>query len=421
MPIIYCDSAAGGANNGTSWTDAYTTFAAAVAGMGAGDIIYLENNHSESFSANTTFSFPSNASVISVDSGTGNYAKAGSAQLTHSTANNIVLSLTDRLLMRGVYIDAGTDIQVITSNGFYSFYGCVLDHGKVGNGEITFGPEINLTMINCDQTRVNARVTEFILSASSQGARAFVLGGSITCSSASPGALVSMSKGCEVLVQAVSVNINAASEVVRVQSTEETGVVSINDCNFTNSHTLVNGSLLDGHIVRVQNSNYGGSSIKFEESLYQAVRTLDTANYVTAETGDVDGPFSHKVVTNANASESVPYMFKLVSLVADLSTAKTLSVELNSAATLDESDIWMTVVYRGSSANTGYVETDINVVSPSNHAASTVGWTGAGLGGTKQKIELTTTNTGDNQLVDVYIHVAKTSATIHIGTEVTVT
>ncbi len=47
MAIIYVDSAATGANDGSSWANAYTAFASARAASSAGDFIYMETNHNE--------------------------------------------------------------------------------------------------------------------------------------------------------------------------------------------------------------------------------------------------------------------------------------------------------------------------------------------------------------------------------------
>lgn len=56
MTIIYVDSNAGGANDGTSWTDAYTDLASTT-GAAAGDEILIEYRHSQTVAANTTLNF----------------------------------------------------------------------------------------------------------------------------------------------------------------------------------------------------------------------------------------------------------------------------------------------------------------------------------------------------------------------------
>lgn len=68
MTIRYVYSGAGGANDGTSWTDAYATYGAAItASTGAGDVILVHYTHSENVSADTTYTAANHIAVISVD------------------------------------------------------------------------------------------------------------------------------------------------------------------------------------------------------------------------------------------------------------------------------------------------------------------------------------------------------------------
>jgi hypothetical protein len=56
MPV-YVDSNATGANNGTSWTDAFVALDSALSGIAAGTEIWAEKNHYEQFTANKKFNF----------------------------------------------------------------------------------------------------------------------------------------------------------------------------------------------------------------------------------------------------------------------------------------------------------------------------------------------------------------------------
>lgn len=68
MATYYVYSGAAGANNGSSWTDAYTAFASAVtAATSDGDVIKVHKTHSESLSASTTYTFGNHVNVICVD------------------------------------------------------------------------------------------------------------------------------------------------------------------------------------------------------------------------------------------------------------------------------------------------------------------------------------------------------------------
>lgn len=59
---------AAGANNGTSWTDAYTAFGSAVTAATAdGDIILVQYTHQEELGASTTYTFAAHVVVVCVD------------------------------------------------------------------------------------------------------------------------------------------------------------------------------------------------------------------------------------------------------------------------------------------------------------------------------------------------------------------
>jgi hypothetical protein len=67
MAIIYVDSAAAGLNDGTSWTDAFTSITSAdAAGSSAGDFIYVSKVHTESSATNLNFSGGTLAAPIKV-------------------------------------------------------------------------------------------------------------------------------------------------------------------------------------------------------------------------------------------------------------------------------------------------------------------------------------------------------------------
>mgnify|MGYP006959937997 CR=1 FL=1 len=65
MTLRYVDSNAVGLNDGTSWTDAYSDFAACIAGsLVAGDTIHGAHNHNKGYTVATTLTFPDDGWVI---------------------------------------------------------------------------------------------------------------------------------------------------------------------------------------------------------------------------------------------------------------------------------------------------------------------------------------------------------------------
>lgn len=65
MATIYVNSGAAGANNGTSWTDAYTSLAS-TSGAAAGDIVKVHNTHNQTLIANIAWASPTHANPVRI-------------------------------------------------------------------------------------------------------------------------------------------------------------------------------------------------------------------------------------------------------------------------------------------------------------------------------------------------------------------
>lgn len=100
MPTYYVDSNAAGANNGTSWADAYTTTKAlidAIGGFPADSIVYFASNHQDTsvWPSHYTIDAWNGVVLISANSGTGAYEKATADQINFSgTTYNIAFRAT---------------------------------------------------------------------------------------------------------------------------------------------------------------------------------------------------------------------------------------------------------------------------------------------------------------------------------------
>lgn len=147
MATIYVDSNAAGANDGTSWTDAYTAIDnAGVTGAAAGSEIRVAHNHSQVAAATITLSF-SNAtmaspiSIISTNSGTDVY-QAG-ADIGATGSFDVTITGTG-VYIYGLTVSDSDQLSITPSaDGFLYAEGCsftsddemYLSGGTDGRGE----------------------------------------------------------------------------------------------------------------------------------------------------------------------------------------------------------------------------------------------------------------------------------------------
>lgn len=138
MATYYVNSGASGANNGSSWTDAYTAFGSAVtAATSAGDIIKVHYTHAEALAANTTYTFAQSVIVIAVDKDSSDAptVMGTTGYIGHtSTSYSITLSGTYRIYMYGITFrtagSSGVVIQVGANNQHLELESCYIWSGS---------------------------------------------------------------------------------------------------------------------------------------------------------------------------------------------------------------------------------------------------------------------------------------------------
>jgi hypothetical protein len=111
MATIYCNSGAGGSNNGTSWTDAYTSLKTAVeSGVTAnGDVVLVHNTHDQAdYSADETITAPFDCAVICVDKDSGDALSTGAKMGDQATNYSITWGGAKKVYLRGLEMWSGT-------------------------------------------------------------------------------------------------------------------------------------------------------------------------------------------------------------------------------------------------------------------------------------------------------------------------
>lgn len=153
MPTRYLDTAATGANNGTSWADAWNSWSTASAGVSAGDDLYVSHTASQVYSTGTTLSFPSSVGnpvrILSVNKSTGELA---SGAIVGVSGTN-VLSMRGSIYAHGIRLTgasgtANTSISIAngTSTDVQTWENCSYFNESTGaSARLTVGSSGNTT------------------------------------------------------------------------------------------------------------------------------------------------------------------------------------------------------------------------------------------------------------------------------------
>lgn len=112
MAVKYLKSGAAGAADGSTWADAYTTLVAALAGVAAGDTIYVSDNHAESTAAAATFTSPGTAAspclIICSDDATEPPTARATTGTIATTGTNAHMNFAGFAYVYGLSFSAGT-------------------------------------------------------------------------------------------------------------------------------------------------------------------------------------------------------------------------------------------------------------------------------------------------------------------------
>jgi hypothetical protein len=134
--------------------------------------------------------------------------------------------------------------------------------------------------------------------------------------------------------------------------------------------------------------------------------------------------FSYEVTTISTVNDASYFSFKLADFYLDTSTPKTFTVEFaqnNSATALTDYDLSLDVYYIDDTTSKAHRETTTKILPSSNNLSSSgVTWTGL-TNPTKQKVSLTTSQTGSYGLCSVYVNIFVPNLTLYICPKVDIT
>lgn len=394
MATYYVYSGAAGANNGSSWTDAYTTFASAVtAATTSGDIILVHKTHQGTLAATTIWTLAAGVHVYVVD-------KDASDALA--------------IMGTGGWI-GGTGNFAVTLNGagYHHVYGLTIRNGGTSNRDVTIGDsdEAHWEMEDCfywtDNTSTGVSVIfghdnadtlvrlvrpTFRFGAAQRievRARLEIYGGSISSAGSVPAYVFSQqfvandTRKMSVYVEGFDASYAGSAPLFNEAGEAATGAAYFVRCKLGSGYAMLNTARTMGNGIDVfvfdSATDDTHTVLGHQNALGSTV--IDTSIYVTADSEAL----SWKVASSANANFYKPYRSPWIDRYnADVATSIQPYIEIlrdGSTTAYQDDEVWAEFTAKQTSGfpiSTLLTGRMTHFGAPSNHSAGTGtgNWTG---------------------------------------------
>ena len=415
-------SGASGANDGSTWEDAYTSvlrdWGAEAGFTPATDNVYVRSTHNETLSANTALR---GSTANSATAGVRIYSVAGADTGTTPgalTAGGTVdngANVADILYYARLYIHGMTlrtdeqDFNGSQASGEHTeivMEDCTLDL-NIANSDMLLGRNTGdatvLRLINC--TIESANTANRILL--SQSANFSWEGGAWSNNVTSLLQGDGSSIGGTQIANIVGVDLSAQSgNLVDVSGFHEGAIINFRRCLLHASATLVTGTIsVPGTYVNFFHCDDGTDAdpaYQIETYCFEGKVVTDSARYRTggATDGERTNPLSWDMDTTVGTARAYPApSLKSIPIVGwtdgDGSTSHTYRIYFASGATQQDDDIWFELTGPNDAATNSLGEILSNRVAPetaaSNHTSDSGStWNGTDVG-TKQYMDITYT------------------------------
>lgn len=442
MSNYYVRSAAAGAADGTTWADAYTTLAAAISGKTNADTIWVANDHAETQATAMTLTLPTapgmkilcvNTNVTEPPTGL-----ATTATVTTTSASNI--DLIGFAYFYGIIFSAGSGASSasITLGASAVAAGLVFDSCKFSLAATSAGNRIHIGVTNstgADDMLVDLINPVFLFSATGhtillKNSIIRISGMTIDGSGSTPTTLFTNNSGAPttVLVEASDLSGEVFTNLVSVAGLTQ-GDITFRNCKMPAFTSVVTGTNPGpgGTIVRMHNCDSADTNYRFAEHSYLGSVVNEQTLVRTGGASDGTTAMSFEMVSSSGTLLFHPLVSpEIVQWNDTTGSAKTVTVEIlhDSATALTDAEIWIEVIYLGTS---GFPQgtiisdraTDV-FATPANQTSSSETWTTTGMANpNKQKLAVTFTPQEKGYFV-AQVHLAKGSYTVYVDPLLTV-
>lgn len=369
MANVYVRSGAAGANDGSSWANAYTTIQAALAAKAAGDTFGVADDHNASTAGTSAMTSPGTISnpckIVCVDHTVN--APWSSADLrtgaVEATTGSNAMSFNGYAESVGVEYRSGTSG---TTN--MNFYTSAHSFWRIVNGKLVIGGTGgNFTIGNSSVGQQSGRVEwdnttiKFANAAQSINVRcgellwtntpsAIDTGGTIPNNLFTPANFMGIAK-----VEGVDLSALTTGKQLVVNGLAVCAKITFKDCKLDANVTVMGGAApteVGGEVILL-NCDSGATNTRNEKHNSEAILTTHTTLIRTPGANNGSSGYSHKVVTFANASWMRPFR-GLVCAAPNRRTGANRSVTLcgilSATAVPNNDEFWFDLEYSGSAS-----------------------------------------------------------------------
>lgn len=438
MTAYYVRSAAAGAANGTSWTDAYTTIATAISGKAAGDIFYVSEDHAESTAGNVTWTFPGTHAAPNyvycvnhagtVPPVTADLRTTGSAITTGGTNLTIngAVFFDGMILAAGNGSNAGLFNMNSASSANQKYKNCTLKiPGTAGTSRFSTNTVAGGSYTEWENTTVQFGATSGSIRIGQgpfvwKNTPAAIQGATI------PTQLFThtTNTGAHILLNGLDLSaIGSGKTLLPDNATAHGWVVSVVDCDIDTAVTRrASGATFLGAKVSFVNCH---SSNNFTNEHYDYTGALITEGTIVRTPGASDGTqaVSWKIDTTANSSWSVPFEAPPIAIWnTTIGSSVNVTVEgiWGSGSRPNDEDIWIEVTYLGTSGSpvaSVLTSNRASLASAATLAAGSGSW-GGSTSAFKMTVAVTPQVVG---LIYARVRAAKASSTFYVDPLITIT
>lgn len=435
MATYYVDSNATGLDDGSSWTDAWTSIASALT-IADGDTVLVASDHSETHSGLTiNFGTSTPSYLISTNKTTGAY-EAGAEFLAGASGNSV--SLNGNARIQGVSFQTGNQMSLVAgTNGYQEYYevtffglplSAAFSWQGLGLLSGNLDAEVLIKLVKCtfDFTNTYAphkggynRLTLTSASALIQEC-SFIDAAGIVATGGSYG-LSPRAKICNCDFS----SINGLSFLVS-EGAGKSSKVFFNNCKMPSSYNLTSAAIT-GKNFEVLGVDCDDGVISSQEGVsfkrtFYGDQTTSITEYRTNGANDGTNDFSWGIVSNANAIETyAPFESSIISRYVE-SGSQTITVYVAGGASLNNDDFWIEVESPSEEVSPT-AQGKFRTTKPDPLATPTAltsdtssTWNGTGVG-TKQKVEVAISPTIAGT-VTVRLYLAKPSTTVYVDPKI---